>query len=229
MVELGSRWGEGQFGLDRSQDLERKKKHILCNFIIETLPKLFRFEWERAWLDINQSDHLVLVWKLVLPGRTLAPAIPHLMLLPIRGQNATKEKLVKEDRSNLRYVESPAPRLCRIGVGFNTRERGDQVVQVLLGHPLELLSNRMLVTSLLPGFINYCCNCVTQINMLGDCKEVDTHNTVLVRKCSARWWSWRGSGQAPCSCCCWTCSSLRLAQGCCLLLQSPETQYQKNS
>ena len=217
MVELGSRWGEGQFGLDRSQDLERKKKHILCNFIIETLPKLFRFEWERARLDNNQSDHLVLVWKLVLPGRTLAPAIPHLMLLPIRGQNATKEKLVKEDRSNLRYVESPAPRLCRIGVGLNTRERGDQVVQVLLGHPLELLSNRMLVTSWPSGIYTILLVTIVTIHCL------------LVRKCSARWWSWRGSGQAPCSCCCLTCSSLRLAQGCCLLLQSPETQYQKNS
>ena len=103
---------------------------------------------------MTSINHLILVGKLVLPGRTLAPAIPHLMLLPLRGQNAIREKSVKEVRSNLRYVESPAPRLCRIGVGFNIRERGDQVVQVLLGHPLELL--RILVTIRPPGIDDYC-------------------------------------------------------------------------
>jgi len=48
------------------------------------------------------------------------------MLFSTGGQNAD--------------IESPATRLARVGGSFNPRERGGQEVQILLRHPLELLS-----------------------------------------------------------------------------------------
>jgi len=48
------------------------------------------------------------------------------MLFSTRGQNAD--------------IECPAARLARVGGSFNPRKRGGQEVQILLRHPLELLS-----------------------------------------------------------------------------------------
>jgi len=74
----------------------------------------------------NGGEHLILIGKLLLPWWTLALPVPNLMLFSIRG---------KDD-----YIESPPSRLAGVGGSFDPREWGGQEVQVLLRHPLELLS-----------------------------------------------------------------------------------------